>query len=75
MRSSEFVRPPMSHPYDYFQMRQVALLREAEQERLAREAVSDSHNESDRGWARWLGLHMISWGQHLAHIQRVSSAS
>lgn len=69
MRPSEFMRPPMSHPYDYFQMRQAALLREAEQERLAREAVGDSHVESDRGLIRWFGLRMISWGEHLAHSE------
>jgi hypothetical protein len=73
--ASEFVRPPMSHPYDYFQMRQAILLREAEQERLAREAAGESRGEFEHGWARWLGLRMISRGEQLAHVQHIRSAS
>jgi hypothetical protein len=76
MKPTELVRPPLSHPYDYFQMRQAILLREAAQERLAQQVSSQQNYRTFyHGWGKWFGLRMISWGEHLAHIEHTSSTS
>ena len=68
MSPSEYKRPFMSHPYDYFQMRQAALMREAEYERLLAQLPGRSKlNIFHQNWFSWLALHLSSLRASLVH--------
>jgi hypothetical protein len=58
------------HPLNSYTMAQAhveELLREAEQMRLAREAMLEpnDHRRFYRKWANWLGIRMVRWGEKL----------
>lgn len=51
--------------YAIFERRQAELLKEAENERLLRQAKSDGSGTLSHRGAFWLGAHLVRWGQNL----------
>ncbi len=67
--------------YSVFERRQAELLKQAETERLLRQARSDGSATLPRRGAFWLGVHLVKWGEQLErfaspdHRQSQHSAS